>query len=336
MFFCLVTVYGWCYDLPNNIQSSDRKYSMVVNRAKKTVDNSSRPIDVARAVSPSGMPSQDLNLLSKQIEIMNPKKNRGEYNKPLLVVNGNVLGNGLMINGLTYIPLREVAEISGRVVNWDSNVIYCSLDSDYVKTLFIGTKHNPVVMFDEKMVLGVLFNGVTYIPLREVECLGFAIKWEGSPFYRVKVGASNSDISWMKDWGNFNGWEAGTELVVPIYKNGSRLHQANMRNWHYAVHAGEKWGAHPALLIAIRNHENPSSSRDGFGLGVLHVKWQGIWAQYNWGSRIISRISRARGMNPLSPCREGLRKCNRQPGGYAESQSWYNHVWANYLRAIGR
>lgn len=127
----------------------------------------------------------------------------------------------------------------------------------------------------------------------------------------------------------------GTKLTVPIYKKtSSSLAQADLRNWNYATYAGLRWGVSPALLVAVRNHENPKASRDGFALGVMHVKWEGIWLQYEQGAYVIKvLIADRQGWNPERPTERDIYRCGQS---YAQgSTSWGPKVWTQYRKAIG-
>jgi len=127
----------------------------------------------------------------------------------------------------------------------------------------------------------------------------------------------------------------GKKLRVPVYRlKDAGLFQSDMREWNYAVLAGSRWGVSPAFLIAVRNHENPSGRRDGFALGVMHAKWQGIWRQYEQGAWVIKElIARRQGWDPMSITASRAYRCGR---AYAEgSTTWGPCVWTWYLRASG-
>ena len=131
-------------------------------------------------------------------------------------------------------------------------------------------------------------------------------------------------------------YPSGVKLQVPVYqvKNNCGLSQANLRNWNYAIYAGFKWGVSPAMLVAVRNHENPSAGRDFFALGVKHARGH-IWKQYEQGAWVIKElIARRQGWNPWCPSSSNMLSCGRS---YAEgSRSWGPAVWSLYLRATGR
>ena len=125
----------------------------------------------------------------------------------------------------------------------------------------------------------------------------------------------------------------GTKLTVPIYKKTHcDLASADLRNWNFATYAGLRWGVAPAFLIAVRNHENPTN--DSFALGVMHVKGDGIWVQYEQGAYVIKAlIARRQHWDPERPTREDAVRCGI---AYAEgSGSWGPQVWCQYRKAIG-
>ena len=106
------------------------------------------------------------------------------------------------------------------------------------------------------------------------------------------------------------------------------------RNWMVARYKGGKYGVAPALLIAIRSHENPRRSRDRYALGVKAFKWTNIWVQYDWGAKIVARIARRQGWDPMNPTRENLyRLALIYVGqGRAAARHWQKSVWQKYRR----
>lgn len=129
-------------------------------------------------------------------------------------------------------------------------------------------------------------------------------------------------------------YPTGAKLQVPVYKiQNSILAQADMRNWQYAVFAGYRWGVSPAFLLAVRNHENPHN--DSFALGVMHVRGQGMWKQFEQGAAVIKAlIAERQHWDAMAPTAYTLLRCGQS---YAEgSCSWGPSVWALYKRATGR
>ena len=84
---------------------------------------------------------------------------------------------------------------------------------------------------------------------------------------------------------------AGKELKYPKYRYSSRNFCGDLRNWKYAVNAGYKYSVCPALLIGIRTHENPSSSRDHYAYGVKKYKHTNLETQSNMAARALSKYN---------------------------------------------
>ena len=145
-------------------------------------------------------------------------------------------------------------------------------------------------------------------------------------------------------------------LTVPVYQRTSQFIAGDIRNWHVAVmkgcsHGGTKPGSEfwrmnrltkplppvsPALLIAIRTHENPLKKRDRYALGVGYKKWTNIWTQYDWGAAIIARIAKAQGWSPMEPTRPRLKRLALVYVGQGKRSAdhWSRNVWELYQRAL--
>ena len=123
----------------------------------------------------------------------------------------------------------------------------------------------------------------------------------------------------------------GAKLRVPAYEPSKRHFSGDLRNWLYAVRAAEAHGVSPALLVAIRSHENPAPAREGYGYGVKAVRWQGLSVQADWAAKIVARVAKRQGWSATAPTRDDVSRLGR---AYAEgSRSWGVAVWVLYKRA---
>jgi len=136
------------------------------------------------------------------------------------------------------------------------------------------------------------------------------------------------------------------QLTVPVYQRSAKFFCGDVRNWHVAVQKGRKYGVHPALMIAVRSHENPKRSRDRYAYGVVIKRHTNLWTQGEWGAKIIDRISASQGWSSLSPTQANLYSLGavycvgRGPSrlsasGRARTSHWSRSVWAFYRRAQG-
>jgi len=100
----------------------------------------------------------------------------------------------------------------------------------------------------------------------------------------------------------------GETLTVPVYQpyTGGKKVCNDLRNWHVAVLKGRKYGVAAGLLIAIRSHENPSPKRDRYAYGVVAHRNTNLWTQAEWGARIVERIAKKQGWDPMRPTRSNL------------------------------
>ena len=125
--------------------------------------------------------------------------------------------------------------------------------------------------------------------------------------------------------------EAGNVLRVPRYRATQTFIVGDVRNWWYAVKAAEEHKVSPGLLIAIRSHENPKKSREGYGYGVKIAKWTTLEKQAWWSGKIVARVATRQGWSATNPTRSNVGSLGR---AYAEeSNSWGRAVWALYKRA---
>jgi len=129
----------------------------------------------------------------------------------------------------------------------------------------------------------------------------------------------------------------GQTVTVPVYQlyNSWQEVCSDLRNWHVAVCKGGKYGVNSGLLIAIRSHENPSPTRDRYAYGVVIKKHTNLWTQAEWGARIVARIAKSQGWDPLHPTIGNLyRLALVYVGqGKASARNWSHCVWTYYGRA---
>lgn len=151
----------------------------------------------------------------------------------------------------------------------------------------------------------------------------------------------------------------GTVVAVPIYRQSGKAFSGSIRNWHCAVIAGRSYHVSPALLVAVRSHENPKASRDWYGYGVKHLAqprrtelnklkkagWSDeritrfqhhfLWEQADGAAKIIRRIAGRQKWSPMKPTPDGLLKLGKVYTG-TRSTSWGPSVWEQYQKARGR
>ncbi len=139
----------------------------------------------------------------------------------------------------------------------------------------------------------------------------------------------------------------GIQIIVPVYQRSDRAFAGDIRNWHVAVMKGRKYGVGPALMMAVRSHENPKKSRDRYAYGVVSKRHTDLWTQAEWAARIIARISAAQGWSALSPTQTnlyslgaaycvGVSPSKLSANGRDRTRRWSRNVWELYQRATSR
>lgn len=287
-------------DMPFNVKSSSQKYSFAGIRKANQVKTFN---EVAMLAVPEGASDKDLKLVENQISLFNQKK---------LYSNNKDVDTILLFNGVSYAGARELSEALALKVFWDQTTYRIMIDTEnYIGGH--GTKENPAIILKGEYVGdAILRDGRSLLPIRLIaEAFGEEVEFN--------------------DFGVFLGEnDVAADVRYPKYV---KSNAATMRNWHYAMYAGERWGVCPALLIAIRNHENPSSARDFYALGVKHARRSGagIRGQYDQGARVVKYISQRQGWDARNPTPNNLLRCGQS---YAEgSRTWGPKVWRMYQSA---
>lgn len=159
--------------------------------------------------------------------------------------------------------------------------------------------------------------------------------------------------------------EPDMQIMVPLYVEKSSPHTFDIDTWIAAIRAHNIYKVHPALLVAIRSHENPSRSRDAYACGVLGMDNRGKTSNTNLMRGFRLSLLEAGVSNPPSKVWESnlqtqmyacaylltnlypkygandYRKPNQSYVSrlgrlYAEgSTSWGTNVWRLYQRATG-
>lgn len=132
-----------------------------------------------------------------------------------------------------------------------------------------------------------------------------------------------------------------TLLSVLLFATSPPAHAIGDRdNWIAAKQAGAKYHVDPALLVAIRHHENPKRRNDYKACGVRDPsgrhKWYpgGMSGQYHKCAWIVARHAKRHGWSSMHPSRKQVSHLGQH---YAEgSLDWGRHVWYYYSRMVVR
>lgn len=128
----------------------------------------------------------------------------GELNTVNIEVNGvKIQGENILYNDRTYVPLREIAGMLGKVVTWDDATYTAKINDAYgeseiksnsttVQTDTVSGKQsievelntvNIEVNGDKIQGENILYNDRTYVPLREIaEMLGKTVTWDDETY----------------------------------------------------------------------------------------------------------------------------------------------------------
>jgi len=105
------------------------------------------------------------------------------YNLPVDVdINGNFIKcsqKPIVINGTTFIPLRAFADAIGGTVLWDEATMAATLVKDNHSLVFYTDRSCSIIDGVEKDYTSILYNDLTYIPVRVIsEALGYGVSWD--------------------------------------------------------------------------------------------------------------------------------------------------------------
>ena len=94
-----------------------------------------------------------------------------------IVVNSKTI-MGIVVNGISYAPVRELANDLGKTVNWDAalNAVLIPPVTATVPSAPAGTIH---VVTGSTILDGLLVGGISYAPVRALaETLGHKVEWD--------------------------------------------------------------------------------------------------------------------------------------------------------------
>jgi hypothetical protein len=171
----------------------------------------------------------------------------------------------------------------------------------------------------------------------------YTVKKSATPAYFGKQCAPTSDDVYLVSWeiaiindvkSIHHHFSHGRKVILPVYVNTDKYITGDIQNWHVAAWAGNEWGVNPALLVAIRTHENPSRSADYKCCGV---KWGSGWypggmrGQYLKAASIVQKRAKAWKESAKDPSDDFISRLGRF---YAEgSTEWGECVNALFNRA---
>lgn len=86
---------------------------------------------------------------------------------------------GLIINNISYAPVRELTEKLGRTVLWDAQHQAALIPPVCVETIPPDENGKVTIFTGRSMVQGELVNGKSYAPVRKLaELLGHKVSWD--------------------------------------------------------------------------------------------------------------------------------------------------------------
>lgn len=121
------------------------------------------------------------------------------YNIPVDIdVNGSFIKcsqKPIMIDGTTYIPLRAFSDAVGGTVSWDNDARCAKMEKGGHNFSFYVEANVCVVDGTEKDYTSVIYQDLTFIPLRAIsEVLGYDVLWDDANL-TVKISAPDVELA---------------------------------------------------------------------------------------------------------------------------------------------
>lgn len=106
----------------------------------------------------------------------------------------------VLIDGITYIPLRAFSDSVSGEIKWNQQEMAATMTKDGHSFVFYTNKSYCLIDGAEKNYPSVLYNNLTFIPVRAVsETLGYGVEWD-SFYMTVKITAPGVAVpDYMKD-----------------------------------------------------------------------------------------------------------------------------------------
>lgn len=105
--------------------------------------------------------------------------------RPFIYLNGEKIGEGFIVEGRAYVPVRIIAEGCGLNVNWNAAEYKVELTKEVISSDAVTIlDKNPEVYLDGKKIgEGFIVNGITYVPVRIVaESCGLKVQWNAAEY----------------------------------------------------------------------------------------------------------------------------------------------------------
>ncbi len=122
------------------------------------------------------------------------------YNYPIDIdVNGSFIKcaeKPILMDGTTYIPLRDFSDAVGGTIEWNGEEMSATMLKDGHTFVFYLENDYCLIDGDQKNYGSVVYNGLTFVPVRAVsEVLGYEVSWDD--FYlAVKIVAPGVEVPW--------------------------------------------------------------------------------------------------------------------------------------------
>jgi len=122
----------------------------------------------------------------------------GGYDVPVdIEINGSFIKcaqKPVLIDGSAYIPLRAFSDAIGASVEWNDKELWAKITKDGHSFVFYPEKDYCLVDGVEKNYTSVIYNNLTFVPVRAIsEVLKYDVNWDD--FYlTVKITAPNVEV----------------------------------------------------------------------------------------------------------------------------------------------